>query len=98
MAILTGSTAFASGNAAKANTVSPTLVVTVTVQNVVRLTLPTGSQCSLSSAAAGDYSVSFGTADVCAKTLKASISVAPMNDATLKGTSSTTITYTLTAP
>jgi hypothetical protein len=106
VAILTGSTAFAAGNASKTNTVSPTLVVNVTVQEVVRLTLPTGSQCTLPPGGAADYSVNFGKGDALstndltcgAKTLKTSVSVAPTNDATLKGTSSATITYTLTAP
>jgi len=37
--------AFSSNEATNTNTVSPTLVVNVTVQKAIRLTLATGTQC-----------------------------------------------------
>jgi len=58
--------AFASNDAVNTNTVSPTLVVSVTVQKAIRLTLATGSQCTVSAGGGGDYSISFGNVDALA--------------------------------
>jgi hypothetical protein len=58
---------FAATQATGTNTVSPTLVVSVTVAKAVRLTLATGSlgstPCTVSAGGGGDYSMSFGTVD-----------------------------------
>jgi hypothetical protein len=62
--VLEGTPAFASTSAANTNTISPTLVVNVTVQKAISLTLASGSGCTVS--AASDYSVSFGTVDALA--------------------------------
>ncbi len=59
--ILTALPAFASTNAANTNTVSPALVVSVTVQKAISLTLATGTGCTVS--AGSDYSISLGTVD-----------------------------------
>jgi hypothetical protein len=45
------------------NTVSPNLEVTVTVQKAIRLTLETGSQCSISAGASANYAINFGNID-----------------------------------
>ena len=52
---------FASTEAVNTNTVSPTLVVSVTVQKAISLTLSTGTGCTVS--AGSDYSISFGNID-----------------------------------
>jgi hypothetical protein len=62
--VLEGTPAFASTSAANTNTISPTLVVNVTVQKAISLMLASGSGCTVS--AASDYSVSFGTVDALA--------------------------------
>ena len=56
--------ALAATSAVNASTVSPTLVVSVTVQKAIGLTLsqgPSGSACTVT--AASDYSMSFGNID-----------------------------------
>jgi len=66
--------AFASINASAAtqatgtNTVSPTLVVNVTVEKAVSLTLATGTQCAINAGGGGDYNVDLGTVDALAIT------------------------------
>jgi hypothetical protein len=62
--ILEGTPAFASTSAVNTNTVSPTLVVSVTVQKAISLTLASGAGCTVT--AASDYSISFGTVDALA--------------------------------
>jgi hypothetical protein len=62
--ILGGTAAFASTSAANTNTISPTLVVSVTVQKAISLTLASGSGCTVTPAA--DYSISFGNVDALA--------------------------------
>jgi hypothetical protein len=62
--VLEGTPAFASTSAANTNTISPTLVVGVTVQKAISLTLASGSGCTVT--AASDYSMSFGTVDALA--------------------------------
>jgi hypothetical protein len=59
--MLAGLPAFASTEAVNTNTISPALVVSVTVQKAVRLTLATGTGCTVTAAA--DYSISFGAVD-----------------------------------
>jgi hypothetical protein len=58
--------ASAATQAANTNTISPTLVVNVTVQKAVSLTLATGSQCVINAGGSGDYNVSLGTVDALA--------------------------------
>jgi hypothetical protein len=65
--LLFATAGFAATQATGTNTVSPTLVVSVTVAKAVRLTLATGSlgstPCAVSAGGGGDYSMSFGTVD-----------------------------------
>ncbi|PYV11002.1 MAG: hypothetical protein DMG23_05655 [Acidobacteria bacterium] len=63
---LAGLPAFASTEATATNTVSPTLVVNVTVQKAIRLTLATGTMCTVSAGGGGDYNVNFGNVDALA--------------------------------
>jgi hypothetical protein len=56
-----GLSGFASTDAVNTNTVSPALVVSVTVQKAISLTLATGTGCTVS--AGSDYSISFGNVD-----------------------------------
>ena len=56
--------AFASTSAANTNTISPALVVSVTVQKAISLTLASGAGCTVTPAA--DYSISFGNVDALA--------------------------------
>jgi hypothetical protein len=58
--------AFGATSATATNTVSPTLVVNVTVQKAVSLTLATGSQCVVNAGGSGDYNVSLGNVDALA--------------------------------
>src|SRR5438477_12452839 len=58
--------ALASNEAVNTNTVSPTLVVSVTVQKAIRLTLATGTQCTVSAGGGGDYNINFGNVDALA--------------------------------
>jgi hypothetical protein len=58
---LAGLPVFASTSATNTNTVSPTLVVNVTVQKAISLTLATGTGCTVS--AGSDYSLNLGTVD-----------------------------------
>ena len=58
--------AFAATQAVNTNTVSPTLVVNVTVQKAVSLTLATGTQCVINAGGGGDYNVSLGNVDALA--------------------------------
>jgi len=60
-AALSAVPAFADTQAANTNTVSPTLVVTVTIQKAIQLTLATGTGCTVNSGS--DYSISFGNVD-----------------------------------
>jgi hypothetical protein len=62
--VLAGLPAFASTSAANTNAISPTLVVSVTVQKAISLTLASGAGCTVT--AASDYSISFGTVDALA--------------------------------
>jgi len=55
---------FASTSATNTNTVSPALVVNVTVQKAISLTLATGTGCTV--AAGSDYSMNLGTVDALA--------------------------------
>ena len=64
--VLSGLPAFAATDATNTNTVSPTLVVNVTVQKAIRLTLATGSQCAVNAGGGGDYNINFGTVDALA--------------------------------
>ena len=61
---LAGLPVYASTDAVNTNTVSPTLVVSVTVQKAISLTLATGTGCTVSSWS--DYSISFGAVDALA--------------------------------
>jgi len=64
---LASTSAFANTSATNASTVSPTLVVSVTVQKAISLTLSTGTQCVISPGAAPpDYTMNFGTVDALA--------------------------------
>ena len=63
---LAGIQAFASTQATGTNTVSPTLVVNVTVQNAIQLTLATGTTCAVNAGGGGDYNVNLGTVDALA--------------------------------
>jgi hypothetical protein len=58
---------FAATSATGTNTVSPTLVVNVTVAKAIQLTLATGAlgstPCAVNAGGGGDYNVSFGTVD-----------------------------------
>jgi hypothetical protein len=64
--------AFAATQATNTNTVSPTLVVNVTVQDAVSLTLATGTQCTINDpGTGGDYDVNLGTVDALAITAPA---------------------------
>ena len=54
---------FAATQATNTNTVSPTLKVNVTVQSAVRLTLATGSLCTVTAGSGTDYSITFGNVD-----------------------------------
>jgi hypothetical protein len=58
---LAGLPVFASTSATNTNTVSPTLVVNVTVQKAISLTLATGTGCTVS--AGSDSSLNLGTVD-----------------------------------
>jgi hypothetical protein len=66
------STTFAATQAANTNTVSPTLVISATVQDAVQLTLSTGTglaggtSCTVSAGGGGDYQMSFGNVDALA--------------------------------
>jgi hypothetical protein len=59
--MLTSVSAIAATSAANASSISPTLVVNVNVQKAVRLTLATGTMCTVSPGS--DYSIDFGTVD-----------------------------------
>ena len=50
------------------NAVSPTLVVKVSVDKAVSLTLAAGTQCAINPGGGGDYNVDFGTVDALAIT------------------------------
>ena len=67
MAVAAAPTLFAGTSATGTNTVSPTLVVNVTVAKAVRLTLATGSlgttPCAVNAGGGGDYNMNFGTVD-----------------------------------
>ena len=65
---LPGLPVFAATDATNTNTVSPTLVVNVTVQKAIRLTLATGTQCAVNAGGGGDYNINFGTVDALAIT------------------------------
>jgi hypothetical protein len=58
--------AFAATSAVNTNTVSPTLVVSVTVQKAIQLTLATGTECTVNAGGGGDYNISFGNVDALA--------------------------------
>src|SRR3989442_9085173 len=58
--------AFSSNEATNTNTVSPTLVVNVTVQKAIRLTLATGTQCAVNAGGGRDYNINFGNVDALA--------------------------------
>ena len=58
--------AWAATSAVNTNTVSPTLVVNVTVQKAIQLTLATGSQCVVNAGGGGDYNISLGNVDALA--------------------------------
>src|SRR5262245_24878442 len=58
--------ALASNDAVNTNTVSPTLAVSVTVQKAIRLTLATGTQCTVGTGGGGDYNINFGNVDALA--------------------------------
>ncbi len=59
--------ALAGTEATNTNTVSPTLRVDVTVQKAIRLTLSTGTQCTIAAGAAPpDYTMNFGNVDALA--------------------------------
>src|SRR5713226_6973715 len=64
--VVAGLPAFAATEATATNTVSPTLVVNVTVQKAIRLTLATGTMCTDSAGGGGDYNVNFGNVDALA--------------------------------
>ena len=59
--------AFAGTSVTGTNTISPTLVVNVTVAKAIQLTLATGSlgstPCAVNAGGGGDYNMSFGTVD-----------------------------------
>jgi len=64
--MLSAAAGFAATSATGTNTVSPTLVVNVTVAKAVRLTLATGAlgtPCAVNAGGSGDYNMSFGTVD-----------------------------------
>jgi hypothetical protein len=58
--------AFAATSAVNTNTVSPTLVVNVTVQKAIQLTLATGTECAVNAGGGGDYNINFGNVDALA--------------------------------
>jgi len=58
--------AFAATQATNTNTISPTLVVNVTVQKAVRLTLATGTTCTVNAGGSGDYNINLGNVDALA--------------------------------
>ncbi len=58
--------AFASTESTATNTVSPTLMVNVTVQKAIRLTLATGTMCTVSTGGGADYNINFGNVDALA--------------------------------
>lgn len=65
--LLAGSSAFAQTQAVGANTAAATLQVSVTVAKAIRLTLSTGTQCTVAAGAAPpDYTMNFGTVDALA--------------------------------
>jgi hypothetical protein len=66
IALLAAIPAFGASDAVNTNTVSPTLVVNVTVQKAIRLTLATGTQCAVNSGGGGDYNINFGNVDALA--------------------------------
>jgi hypothetical protein len=57
---------FANTQATNTNTVSPTLKVSVTVQDAIQLTLATGSMCVVGPGVGADYGMNFGTVDALA--------------------------------
>ncbi len=66
--LLTATASFANTTAANTNTVSPTLLVSATIQDAVILTLKTGTlaginHCTIAAGTGTDYSMSFGTVD-----------------------------------
>jgi hypothetical protein len=61
--LLLSSTGLAATEDTNTNTVSPTLVISATVQKAIRLTLETGSQCPVSPGPPGNYNIDFGTVD-----------------------------------
>jgi hypothetical protein len=63
--------ASAATQATNTNKVSPTLVVNVTVQDAVSLTLATGTKCTVNAGGGGDYNVNLGTVDALAITAPA---------------------------
>lgn len=63
--------ASAATQATGVNTVSPTLVVNVTVNKAVSLTLATGTGCTINAGGGGDYNVNLGTVDALAITAPA---------------------------
>jgi hypothetical protein len=60
--------ASAATQATNTNTVSPTLVVNVTVQKAISLMLATGTQCTINTGGGGDYNVNLGSVDALAIT------------------------------
>ncbi len=62
--VLGGLPVFANTSATNTNTISPALVVNVTVQKAISLTLATGTGCTVS--AGSDYSINLGTVDALA--------------------------------
>lgn len=55
--------AFGATQATATNTISPTLVINVTVQKAVRLTLATGTGCTVNAGGSGDYNFNLGSVD-----------------------------------
>ena len=70
--LLTATASFAATSAANTNTVSPTLVVSATIQDAVMLNLKTGTlggmtgHCTIAAGGGGDYNMNFGTVDALA--------------------------------
>lgn len=58
--------AFGATQAANTNTVSPTLVINVTVQKAVSLTLATATTCTVNAGGGGDYNINLGNVDALA--------------------------------
>lgn len=61
--VVASTSAFAGTSATNTNTVSPTLQVTANVQKAIRLTLATGTGCTVNAGGSTDYAVDFGTVD-----------------------------------